>query len=127
MIGFSPPWDVYIDMFPERFVISVIDVDYVQNLDVYAKIYPEVLEELLDDVTILELYRTTVDNYSAIKIVYTATYTEEYEQYNLKGMEVVVIRGKKLYHFVYLAEVDEYSDLLWIVELMIDKVDFIEG
>ena len=131
IIKFFPLGDVYLDTYPEHFVIIVIDYNYlrilnVQNLDAYARRHSETLEELLDDVTILELYRTFVDYDPAIKFVYTGTSTEKGRQYNLKAMEVIVIRGKRVYHFVYWAEVDEYSDFLWIAELMVDKIDFIE-
>ena len=131
-IRLYPPWEEYIDTLPERFVIFIKNYSYVRDLDAHALEYRKILEgawdnvKLYDSATILEQYRTFVDNDPAIKFVYTATYTADGEQYNLKVVEVFVIRGKRVYSFMYLAEADEYSDFLWVVESMIDKIDFIE-
>ncbi len=131
IIKFLPPWEEYIDEFPERFVIQITDYSYVRDLDAHVREYFRILREfmdkdLIDKVSIIEQNKITVDNYQAIKAVYTAIYTEEKMQYNLKVMYITVIKGKRVYKFSYWAEIDEYSDFLWVIELMVDSIKFIE-
>jgi len=131
IIKFFPPWEKYSDEFPERFVIQVTDYSYVRDLDAHVREHFWVLKDLIDKdlmdkVSIIEQNRITVDNYQAIKVVYTGIHTEEKVHYNLKVMYITVIKGKRVYEFSYWAEIDEYSDFLWVAELMVDSVDFIE-
>ena len=111
---------------PEGFLIAVRDLsEQPMTLDEYFDYNFELLRTYLPGAKILDLGTTTLAGNPARKVVYTYTMETEQEKFNLKSMQICMIKDDKAYLILYLADKGDYEDFLGTVQEMIDSFEIV--
>ena len=121
VVLFRSPPESGSDMFQENFNIVAGVTDPV-DLDEFTDANIDEIENSFPGVTVLEKGTATVAGTSAQKVLFGLTQGE----YNLRLMQLYMIKDSKAYVLTYTAEEDAYDDFLGIAQIMINTFEIIE-
>jgi hypothetical protein len=121
-IQITPRWKVF-DPYPENLAIGIVEFSPPVNLDELSELVTEALTTRSSDVNIIEAYETTLSNRPAYRVVYSDVVLREGIRYNIKAIQLWVIKNEEIYVVSYYAEADEYTDFVNIIEEMISTVE----
>ena len=125
-VTFSSPLKGYSDFYRENVNVVVL---YSRNMSLDATVNTLINYDkrsynnftLLNDSNVKNsIINTTLDGYPARKIVYT--YNNLLHRLELKGMDVIAIKGNKAYVFSYSAEPSSYDYYLSMIQKMIGSL-----
>lgn len=120
VVLFRSPIEDASDMFQENFNVVVGDLPESMELD---ELTDANIEQAKTHFAIenIDSSPTTLANNPARKV----TYNLKQGQYDLKIMQIYMIKGKRVYVITYTAEEDRYSDFLGTAQSMINTFEII--
>jgi hypothetical protein len=123
-IQITPRWKVF-DPYPENLVIGIVEFSPPIKVDELSELVTEALTIKSSDVNIIEAYETMLAHKPAYRVVYTDVIMREEKHYNIKALQLWVIKNEEIYVVSYYAEADEYTDFLSIIEEMISTFEIL--
>jgi len=122
VVAFLSPTESTSDIFRENLNVIVQDLStQPMTLDEYTELSVSQIKQFFTDANITDSSATTLDGNPAHKVVYTG----KQGQYNLKWMQVWVVKENKAYIISYTAEVNKYPDFLGTIQQMINSFEII--
>ncbi|GCL36440.1 TPR repeat-containing serine/threonine protein kinase [Sphaerospermopsis reniformis] len=107
------------DQFQERLTISVEEKFY-GTLEEFTNSNKKEIKNSLVNANILEESQTTLSNRLATKLVYSGQ-AEGYN-FSFKNMQIVTLKGDRVYKVTYTAKIDDYEHFLKTAESMIKSL-----
>jgi serine/threonine-protein kinase len=108
------------DMFQENLNVVVGDLPEPMKLDEFTDANIDQIKSIFA-AEVVDSSSTTLANNPARKVIYNL----KQGQYDLKLMQIYMLKGNKAYVITYTAEEDKYSDLLGTIQAMINTFEII--
>lgn len=118
VVLFRSPIEEASDMFQENLNVVVGDLPEPMKLDEFTDANIDQIKSLFA-AEVVDSSSTTLANNPARKVIYSLKQGE----YDLKLMQIYMIKDTKAYVITYTAEKDKYSDLLETIQAMINTFE----
>ena len=109
------------DQYQERLTISV-DEKFYGTLEEFTNSNKKEIKDSLLNANILEESSATLSNRLGTKLVYSGQ-DDRYNNFSLKNMQIVTLKGDRVYKVTYTAKIDDYDKFLLTAEKMIKSLE----
>lgn len=121
IVAFLSPQESSSDSFRENLNVYIGNLSQSMTLDDYIDLSNNQLKQLITDYSIIDSSATTLAGNPAHKVIFTG----KQGGFNLKWMQVYMIKNNRDYVISYTAEEDKYSYFLGTIQEMINSFEIL--